>query len=253
MSRITNIISNVRIDLGDTNIQRYTDDILIRHLNSAISEFVLATKCLRERIYIGLSVSAAVYDLRPYALEFLRTEYLGRNILAKSYVELDTIDKDWQSTIGTEVKYVTFDHLSKGMIRVYPRVEGAIDIVQQNSLYGGLIDITIGDDDYQIPSLADIESNLEQYLVTYVVKKPKIVTIDTTDTEFELHSVYDRALELYITAMCLRSDTDAINRAYGNEQLQLYTGYVESCKASESLDNNVVQNRIVEYRGAFNG
>lgn len=251
MSRITNIISNVRIDLGDTNTQRYTDDILIRHLNSAINDFVLATKCLRERIYIGLSVSAAIYDLRPYVLEFLRTEYLGRNIEAKSYVELDAIDKDWQSTLGTEVKYVTFDHLNKGMIRVYPRIEGALDIVTQNSLYGGLIDITIGDDDYQIPSIEDVDTNLSQYLVVYVVKKPNIVTINTTDTELELHSMYDKALELYITAMCLRSDTDTLNRQYGTEQLQLYVNYVESCKTSDSIDNNIIQDRVIEYRGAF--
>lgn len=251
MSRITNIISNVRIDLGDTNTQRYTDDILIRHLNSAISDFVLATKCLRERIYVGLSVSAAIYDLRPYVLEFIRTEYLGRNIEAKSYVELDKIDVDWQSATGTEVKYVTFDHLNKGMIRVYPRVEGAIDIVTQNSLYGGLIDITIGDDDYQIPSIEDVESNLEQYLIVYVIKKPKVVTINTIDTDLELHSMYDKALELYVTAMCLRSDTDAVNRQYGNEQLQLYVNYVDSCKNSESVDSNIIHDRIVEYRGAF--
>ena len=251
MSRITNIISNVRIDLGDTNTQRYTDDILIRHLNSAISDFVLATKCLRERIYVGLSVSAAIYDLRPYVLEFIRTEYLGRNIEAKSYVELDKIDIDWQSTTGTEVKYVTFDHLNKGMIRVYPRVEGAIDIVTQNSLYGGLIDITIGDDDYQIPSIEDVESNLDQYLIVYVIKKPKVVTINTIDTDLELHSMYDKALELYVTAMCLRSDTDAVNRQYGNEQLQLYVNYVDSCKNSESVDSNIIHDRIVEYRGAF--
>lgn len=251
MSRITNIISNVRIDLGDTNTQRYTDDILIRHLNSAISDFVLATKCLRERIYVGLSVSAAIYDLRPYVLEFIRTEYLGRNIEAKSYVELDKIDVDWQSATGTEVKYVTFDHLNKGMIRVYPRVEGAIDIVTQNSLYGGIIDITIGDDDYQIPSIEDVESTLDQYLIVYVIKKPKAIAINTIDTELELHSMYDKALELYVTAMCLRSDTDAVNRQYGNEQLQLYVNYVESCKNSESVDSNIIHDRIVEYRGAF--
>ena len=251
MSRITNIISNVRIDLGDTNTQRYTDDILIRHLNSAISDFVLATKCLRERIYVGLSVSAAIYDLRPYVLEFIRTEYLGRNIEAKSYVELDKIDVDWQSATSTEVKYVTFDHLNKGMIRVYPRVEGAIDIVTQNSLYGGLIDITIGDDDYQIPSIEDVESTLDQYLIVYVIKKPKAIAINTIDTELELHSMYDKALELYVTAMCLRSDTDAVNRQYGNEQLQLYINYVESCKNSESVDSNIIHDRIVEYRGAF--
>jgi hypothetical protein len=251
MSRITDIINNVRIDLGDTNSTRYSNDILIRHLNSAINDFVMATKCLKERIYVGLNYSSAIYDLRPYALDFIRAEYLGRAIEAKSFSDLDLIDHDWQSAIGTEVQYIAFDNLNKGMFRVYPRVEGAIDIISQNSLYGGLIDITIGDDDYQIPSLEDIDSNLAQYIVVYVVKKPNKVTINTLDSALEINSLYDNALEKYITAMCLRSDTDANNRAYGNEQLQLYSNYVTSAKNSESLANNRVVDRVIKYRGGF--
>lgn len=251
MSRITNILSNVRVDLGDTSADRYTDDILIRHLNTAINEFILATKCLRATIYMGLSTSASIYDLRPYVLEFIRIEYLDKNIEAKSYDELDKIDPDWQSAIGTEVKYITFDHLSKGYIRVYPKVSGAIDIINQNSLYGGLIDITLGDEDYQIPSLSDVEENLEKYLVCRVVQKHPTVTINTVDADFKIDSVYDQALEAYVMFKCLKSDTDANNRAYANEQLQIYTNYVGDCKVNTAVDNNKVQDRIVKYRGAF--
>lgn len=250
MSRINDIISNVRSDLGDADAHRYSNDLLIRHLNSAINDFIIATKCLKERIYLGLSVSSAIYDLSPYVVEFLRAEYLGKQVPVKSFTDLEKIDANWQSTIGTEVKYITYDNLRKGFLRIYPRVEGSLDIIQQNSMYGGLIDVTIGDDDYQIPSIVDVEQNLEQYLTLYVVKKPKIVTIDTTDLEFELHTSYDKALEYYVTAMCLRSDTDAINRQYGAEQLQLYVDYVKSCTSSTVL-NNSVQDRVINYRGAF--
>jgi len=251
MGRITNIINNVRIDLGDTNESRYSTDILIRHLNSGINDFVMATKCLKERIYVGLNYSSSIYDLRPYALDFIRAEYMGRNIEAKSFVELDKINPDWQSEIGTTVKYVTFDNLSKGMFRVYPKVEGSLDIIQQNSLYGGLIDITIGDDDYQIPSIEDVESNMDKYIVLYVIKHPKVVTISTSDSDLEIHKVYDTAMEKYITSMCLRSDTDALNRQYGNEQLQLYSNYVTSAKNSVSNASNRVEDRIISYRGGF--
>lgn len=251
MSRITNILDNVRIDLGDTKAERYTDDILIRHLNSAINDFVLATKCLKERIYVGLNYSSAIYDLRPYVLEFIRAEYKGRNIEAKSFVELDKINPDWQTATGNEVLYITFDHLSKGMFRVYPRVEGSMDIIHQNSLYGGLIDITIGDDDYQIPSIEDVESNLDKYIVLYVIKQPNTVAISTPDTSLEINKIYDTALETYIKAMCLRSDTDALNRQYGNEQLQLYANYVNSAKGSTANANNRVEDRVVQYRGGF--
>ena len=251
MSRITNIIGNVRIDLGDEQSTRYSNDILIRHLNTAINEFILGTKCLKERLYVGLNTSSAIYDLRPYAIEFIRAEYNNRNIEAKSFTELDAIDKDWQVTIGDSVKYITFDHLSKGMFRIYPRVSGAMDIVTQNQLYGGLIDITIGDDDYQIPSIEDVTENIEQYLVLYIVKKHSIVTISTENSSLEIPTEYDMALENYIKAMCLRSDTDALNRAYGNECLQLYLGYVEAAKVSETNIHNTIQDRIIAYRGAF--
>lgn len=251
MSRITNIISNVRIDLGDEQSTRYSNDILIRHLNTAINEFILGTKCLKERLYVGLNTSSAIYDLRPYAIEFIRAEYNNRNIEAKSFTELDAIDKDWQVTIGDSVKYITFDHLSKGMFRIYPRVSGAMNIVTQNQLYGGLIDITIGDDDYQIPSIEDVTENIEQYLVLYIVKKHGTVTLSTEDSSLEIPTEYDMALENYIKAMCLRSDTDALNRAYGNECLQLYLGYVEAAKVSETNVHNTIQDRIITYRGAF--
>ena len=251
MSRITNIISNIRTDLGDTNINRYTNDNLIRHLNTGINEFVLATKCLKERLYVGLNTSSAIYDVRPYALEFIRAEYMNKNIEAKSFSDLDRLDSEWQITVGTSIQFITFDHLSKGMFRIYPKVSGAMNIVTQNQTYGGLIDITIGDDDYQIPSIEDVEENIEQYLVLYIVKKPNAVTIDTLDSALELPAIYDAGLENYVKAMCLRSDTDAINRAYGNECLQLYTNYVDSAKVSETIGNNTINDRIIPYRSAF--
>ena len=251
MSRITEILNNVREELGDVDTTRYTNDALIRYLNDGIKDFVGSTKCLKERIFMGLSTSNAIYDLRPYVLEINRVEYKYRPIEAKNFDELDKINPDWQSEIGTEVKYVTFEHLAQGMIRVYPRVSGAMDIIEQNSLYGGLIDITINDDTYQIPSISDVESNIEQYLILYGVKKPSIVTINTTDDNMEINSMYDIAMKHYIKYRCLRSDTDVNNRNYGNEELQLYANYITGAKLAYSKNNNTVKDRVVKYNGGF--
>lgn len=251
MSRVTSILNTVRLELGDIKAQRYTDDMLIAFLNNAIDDFVLATKCLKTRLYMGLSTSSAIYDLKNYVLEFERIEYNNKNIEAKSFMELDSINSEWQTEVGQEVLYVTFDHLPKGMIRVYPKVEGAIDNIEQNSLYGGLIDITIDDDIYQIPSIEDVEENLTKYLVLYVVKKPAIVTISTVDSALELQSIHDSALIHFIKYKALRSDTDANNRAYGNEELQLYANYINRNKIEVSMDNNIVHNREVKYNGGF--
>ena len=172
-----------------------------------------------------------------------------KNIEAKSFEELDKISSTWQDDIGSEVKYVTFEHMSKGMFRVYPKVDGAINNIEQTSLYGGLIDITIGDDDYQIPSILNVEENLDQYIVMYIVKKPLVVTIESIDLEIEPE--WDKALEKYIAHRCLQSDTDAINRQYSLELLQQYTAYVSSATQSETLSNNRINNLIVPYRGGF--
>ena len=251
MSRVTNIINDVRLELGDTSSQRYTDDILIRQLNIATENFIFATKCLKERIYMGLGTASAIYDMRNYVLEFERVEYNNNKIEALSFTELDNISSEWQTEIGEEVKYVTFDHLPRGMIRVYPRVSGAFNNIEQNSLYGGLIDITINDDTYQIPSIEDVEENLEKYLVLYVLKKPKLITISTLDSELELHSSYDQALIHFIKAKLLRNDTDAINRQYGNEELQLYNNFCYRVIVDNSKSNNVAQTRVVKYNGGF--
>ena len=251
MSRITKLINNIRLELGDSNTTRYDNDLLIEHINNGIIDFVLATKCLKERLYMGLGTASAIYDLREYILEVERVEYLNKNIEALSFTELDAIDPEWQLTTGDKVLYVTFDHLAKGLIRVYPRVAGAINNIEQNNLYGGLIDITINDDIYQIPSINDVEQNIEQYLVLYCVKKPKKVTLTTPDNELELNSIFDKALLHYVKAQCLRSDTDAINRQYGNEELQLYSNYLTKSKVDSAIANNKVNNRVVRYGGAF--
>jgi len=251
MSRITNILTNVRTDLGDSNAERYSDAILINHLNAGIMDFVSATKCLKERIYMGLSTSHSIYDLRPYVLEINRVEYMHSNIVAKTFEELDKINPDWQTATGNKVQYVTFEHLPKGMIRVYPLVTGAINVINQNSPYGGLIDITINDDTYEIPSIADVEENIHHYLVLYCVKKPNIVTLATEDKDMEIDISFDTALTHYIKYRCLRSDTDANNRSYGNEEFQLYATYVNMSRNSEAIQNNKVKERVIRYNGGF--
>ena len=80
MSRVTNIINDVRIELGDTSAQRYSDAILIRQLNIATEDFIFATKCLKERLYMGLGTASAIYDMRNYVLEFERIEYNNNTI-----------------------------------------------------------------------------------------------------------------------------------------------------------------------------
>jgi len=254
MSRITNIINNARDELGDTNTSalRYTDDKLISYLNEGIKSFVKTTKYLKERLYLSLNQQSAIYDIGNYSYEVVRVEYNGEPVATYSMEEMDSIYPYWQSETGTEVKAIVFDKHRKGKFRVYPRVEGSADIVTQNSPYGGLIDITIGDDDYQIPTLEDIDTDIDKYLVLYIIKKPKVVTINTLDSELEISDEYDLAMVHYIKSRCLKTDTDINNRQFASEELQEFIGYTRSTRVSEAKSNNATHDRVTKYNGGFN-
>lgn len=247
--RVEDIISNSRELLGDVDKTRYSDSILVKYLNDGLSDFVLNTKILKERLFVELNPTAAIYDLSPYVLEFLRFQFEEVSIPVRSQEDLDGYDKNWQNDTGDEVKCVTLSDMKKGTFRIYPRVTEGATAIEQTSLYGGLVDITINDDDYQIPTFGDVEAGLKNYLVVFAVVKPKKVTLLTPDNELQLGSEYDSAFEYYITARALRSDTDALNRNYGAENLQLYNNSVAEATLSNSFGNQSVDERVVAYRG----
>ena len=253
MSRVTDIINNARIMLNDTEAQRYNDTTLLKYLNDGTKDFVSQTKCLKQRLFVELNATAAIYDLSPYVLRFLRVQYNTRNLQVKTQEELDKIDSDWQTAEGEEVEYITFSDMKQGMFRIYPRMTTETSqSIEQNSLYGGLVDITINDDTYQIPSLEDADTDVNHYLVVYAVTKPKQITLTTTDSELELDDEFDVALEDFITYKALRSDTDAGNRSFGAEQYQLYLNTVNEAKLDESTSNQIVSERTISYRRPFN-
>lgn len=249
MSRISDILANVRDTLADETKQRWSDDKLIRHLNSGIKEIVVKTGCLRERLFLELEANAALYDLSEYVIKFLRVQYMNKVISAKTSNELDTISPTWQEDVGNEVLFVTFDNLPEGWLRIYPKITDGLDNVTQNQVYGGLIDITVNEDIYKLPSYGDLEQGMKKYLILHVLKKPNRVTIDTVDEDMEIDSMYDKALEYYISGHILRADTDTQNRSFGAEQLQLFAGCLGDTKVNTVLSSNVVKTRTVAYKG----
>lgn len=253
MSRIDDILANVRDTLSDSESANYRwdDATLMRFLNKGTKEIVNTTNCLRARLFVELEENAAIYDVSAYVSKFTRVQYLDQAIMSKTSVELDAINPQWQSEVGTEVKYVTFDQLPEGHIRIYPKVSGGLDNIDTNQVYGALVDITVNDDIFQIPSFNDIEVGLSQYLVLYVVKKPNLVSLTTLDSELELDSSYDSALEYFITGMALRSDSDTLSRTFGAEQLQLFANYLQPKVDNIEKSNNTVPTRVVKYTGAF--
>lgn len=249
MSRVLSILSKAREELGDTNNTRFTDSKLLEHLNDGIKDFILSTKSLKERLYVELASNVAMYDISKYALFVERVEYMNTKIDTLSFTELDSINTMWQYETGNVVKAITFEHQSKGAFRIYPRLNTVDNNIVSSSDYGILVDFSLDDDIVGIPSIIDVEQNLQAYLVLYVVKKPNIITLTTPDEELELDELYDKAFVHYIKAQCLRNDSDSNNRQFGNEELSAYAMYIVNNNKDFALDNQVSGDRIIQYKG----
>ena len=249
MSRVLSILSKAREELGDTNNTRFTDSKLLEHLNDGIKDFILSTKSLKERLYVELASNVAIYDISKYALFVERVEYMNTKIDTLSFTELDSINTMWQYETGNVVKAITFEHQSKGSFRIYPRLNTVSNNIVSSSDYGILVDFSLDDDIVGIPSIIDVEQNLQAYLVLYVIKKPNIITLTTPDEELELDELYDKAFVHYIKAQCLRNDSDSNNRQFGNEELSAYAMYVVNNNKDFALDNQVSGDRIIQYKG----
>ena len=249
MSRVLSILSKAREELGDVNNTRFTDSKLLEHLNDGIKDFILSTKSLKERLYVELASNVAMYDISKYALFVERVEYMNTKIDTLSFKELDNINTMWQYETGNVVKAITFEHQSKGSFRIYPRLNTVSNNIVSSSDYGILVDFSLDDDIVGIPSIIDVEQNLQAYLVLYVIKKPNIITLTTPDEELELDELYDKAFVHYIKAQCLRNDSDSNNRQFGNEELSAYAMYVVNNNKDFALDNQVSGDRIIQYKG----
>ena len=249
MSRVLSILSKAREELGDTNNTRFTDSKLLEHLNDGIKDFILSTKSLKERLYVELASNVAMYDISKYALFVERVEYMNTKIDTLSFTELDSINAMWQYETGNVVKAITFEHQSKGAFRIYPRLNTVDNNIVSSSDYGILVDFSLDDDIVGIPSIIDVEQNLQAYLVLYVIKKPNVITLTTPDEELELDELYDKAFVHYIKAQCLRNDSDSNNRQFGNEELSAYAMYVVNNNKDFALDNQVSGDRIIQYKG----
>ena len=249
MSRVLSILSKAREELGDANNTRFTDSKLLEHLNDGIKDFILSTKSLKERLYVELASNVAMYDISKYALFVERVEYMNTKIDTLSFTELDSINAMWQYETGNVVKAITFEHQSKGAFRIYPRLNTVNNNIVSSSDYGILVDFSLDDDIVGIPSIIDVEQNLQAYLVLYVIKKPNIITLTTPDEELELDELYDKAFVHYIKAQCLRNDSDSNNRQFGNEELSAYAMYIVNNNKDFALDNQVSGDRIIQYKG----
>ena len=250
MSRVASIVSRIRINLGDKKETRWTDNEIIDTINEGLLDFVSETKTIKSVILFELEQNINIYNISNIAMDILKVQYLNKTIPVYTEDQLVKLDSDWENTIGTEVKCVMFDDLPKGQFKIYPRIQDlAVPIVEQNQVYGALIDITADADLFSI--LESDAVTVSKYMKVYYVKRPNKITISTVDLDMELDEDYDTAMVLYTTGILLRGDQDAQNRSFSAEQLQLYGAYVRRASESSASNNNSANKRRTVYNGGI--
>lgn len=253
MSIVIDIINRARITLADKNAIRFNNDDLVVLMNEGIETFIELTKTLKQTIYLELETGITIYDISDYALVVERVEYLGRILEIKTNKDMDLMYSNWKEKDGTEVKYIIFSEFNKGEFRIYPRLtEGTADIIEQNSLYGGIIDIDFLEGLHNLPSADEANISVAKYLTINIVKKPNILTYTSTDDEYELNTSYNKAISAYIMGMALRNDESEQNRAFGNEQLSFFNEYVRKANKDSSENYTTALPRKVRYNTGFN-
>lgn len=250
MTRVQEILTSVRDVLADQKKLRWSDENLIRLFNEGLSNFILQAKTLKLRSYIELENSTALYNLSAYVVSIDRVQYLDRVLESKTEEDMDKLDLTWQSKTGAEPKYIIFDNLQKGIFRIFPRLDNSgLNNIEQNQLYGVLIDIEVNEDLYRIPSFNNAAFESSKYMVIYYTGKPRKVYLESSDDEIDLDSLYDQAMIAYISGQALRYDADTLNRNFGAEQLSIYKSYVDQAKAKEAEANNTFIRREISYKG----
>ena len=250
MTRVQSILISVRDVLADHKKQRWSDDVLIRLFNEGLLNFILQARTLKLKTYIELENNTAMYNLSDQVISIDRIQYLEKVLESKTEEDMDKLDISWQTKTGTEPKYVIFDNMQKGVFRIFPRLDNSgLNNIEQNQLYGILIDLEVNDDLYLIPSINNAAYSGKKFLIVYYIGKPKIVTFDTLDEDVDIDSLYDQAIVAYISGQALRFDADTLNRNFGAEQLSIYKSYVEQAKVKEAEANNTFIRREVSYKG----
>lgn len=270
---ISSILSLVRDRLADPQEQRWSNDRLLRLLDSAQKDFARQTECFKGTAEIPVEVNKAVYQLPADCWKIMRAHYADKGIPLYSYEYMDTIDSSWYVRTGAEIKNVVFDKRNENEVRFYPIIdepilanvytfenEGAgsnlgvvtaIDDFTFNSPYGVVTNMFSVDIQQEIlnspygvvTDIAEVDGNV----TIFYIRDP--ATISSTTDKLEIGLRWENALEHYVVGNCFLDDLDTQYQARGATALQLYDRELQIAKRAFSRDIT----RSTQYQTAYNG
>lgn len=274
---IPSILSLVRDRLADPNKQRWSDDRLLRLLDSAQKDFARQTECFKGTVSIPLSVNKAVYALPADCWRIMRAHFYDVNLPLYSYEHMDSLDINWYTKTGPEVNAVVFDKRNETEIRFYPIMDEsildnvytfvnetdvdyaggnlgvvtAIDDFTFNMPYGVVtelfsVDVQHDEMDSAYGVVTDIAEANSNMVIIYI-RDPKTIT-SITDT-LEIGARWEQAMENYVVGNCFLDDLDTQYQARGATALQLYDRELKVAKTAFTRDST----RSTQYQTNYNG
>ena len=269
MSRVDEILTNVRYSLSDPSGTRWSTDRLLRLINDCQLDLTARANLLRAKTNIKLYSDIAEYELASDALLLTRAvDIEGEKISIVSHDVMDVLDPNWEvlTSDSGEIEKIVFDNVNPRYIKVYPiPLEDTAGEVFISSDYGVTVDIE-GDvltsdygivvdvsssatDDYSFNSVYGVMVGMEETLGAlnvYYTRRPANVL---TTLALEIDPRWDLAIQHYTKGMCLRDDQDTQNVSVGNSELALYELQVKEAE-KQSMKNNSAG---AEHQTSYNG
>ena len=126
MSQVKKLILDIRDTLNDPEGDRWKNDRLIRAINEAMLDINLKARVSRSKALFILEGGVHTYQLDADVQLLTRATAEGVAIQFKSHAEMDVICESWEEATGDGLKYLVYDKLNRGVIRVYPTPESSV-------------------------------------------------------------------------------------------------------------------------------
>lgn len=276
---ISSILSLVRDRLADPQEQRWSNDRLLRLLDSAQKDFARQTECFKGTVEIPLEVNRAVYPLPADCWKITRAHYADKNIPLYSYEHMDSLDNSWYVRTGSVIQAVVFDKRNEGEVRFYPIMDESIlanvytfENLDDTDYAGESLGVVTAIDNFTFTSpfgvvtdmfsvdIEQTEFNSTLGVVTdiaeadgnvtiFYIRDPKTITTALDTLEIGLR--WETAMENYIVGNCFLDDLDTQYQARGAAALQLYDRELQVAKRAFSRDSTRSNQYQTDYNGGF--
>lgn len=273
MTRIENLLIDIRDSLADPNGTRWSDNRLLRLINEAHEDMCMRAKILRDTTFIPVSIGINTYTMQDNVYLLDKVVLNGVTLKLVTHSELDEKHPGWELDTGVP-KYIVIDKMNRKKLRVYPTPNNynnqedaevtfnpspygvTISIDNTNTLtpYGIVTSVINTSETISFDSVYGVLTGQSLYLdtlVVYYIKKPD--TIDSINSTLLIDSLFDKCIKFYVAGMALRDDMDTQNRTVGTEFLAYYDRDLNTLISDSTLDftSTSTQQYETRYNGGF--